>query len=136
MAFLFLWQFLLSGPMEIASAYIGVAQYLDYLSPGMTLPGGGLSAKGGAVVVALGVVTVALLYRRIASIARLTLFLWAGVMVTVSVVPCISMHARPSIFRTIRGGSPWVSFWASGRRPGWGSMIFSAITMSAIWAMR
>jgi len=86
MAFLFLWQFLLSGPMEIASAYIGVAQYLDYLSPGMTLPGGGLSAKGGAVVVVLGVVTVALLYRRISSIARLTLFLWAGVMVTVLVV--------------------------------------------------
>lgn len=86
MGFLFLWQFLLSGPMEIASAYIGVAQYLDYLSPGMTLAGGGLSAKGGAVVVALGVLTVALLYRRITGIARLTLFLWAGVMLTVLVV--------------------------------------------------
>lgn len=86
MGFLFLWQFLISGPMEIASAYIGVAQYLDYLSPGMTLTGGGLSAKGGAVVVALGVLTVALLYRRISGIARLTLFLWAGVMLTVLVV--------------------------------------------------
>ena len=86
MAFLFLWQFLLSGPMEIASAYIGVAQYLDYLTPGMTLPGGALSLKGGAVVVVLGVVTVALLYRRISSIARLTVFLWVGVMLTVLVV--------------------------------------------------
>ena len=86
MGFLFLWQFLLSGPMEIASAYIGVAQYLDYLSPGMTVAGGGLSAKGGAVVVALGGLTVALLYRRIAGIARLTLWLWAGVMLTVLVV--------------------------------------------------
>ena len=86
MGFLFLWQFLLSGPMEIASAYIGVAQYLDYLSPGMTVAGGGLSAKGGALVVALGMLTVALLYRRISGIARLTLWLWAGVMLTVLVV--------------------------------------------------
>ncbi|MCX6858961.1 MAG: APC family permease [Verrucomicrobia bacterium] len=86
MGFLFLWQFLLSGPMEIASAYIGIAQYLDYLSPGMTVAGGGLSVKGGAVVVVLGVVTVGLLYRRITGIARLTLWLWAGVMLTVLVV--------------------------------------------------
>ena len=32
MAFLFLWQFLVSGPME--SGYIGVANYLDYLARG------------------------------------------------------------------------------------------------------
>ena len=83
MAFLFLWQFIVSGPMEIASAYIGVAQYLDYLSPGMTRPEGGLSLKGGAVVVALGIVTVALLYRRITGVAKLTVALWAGVMLTV-----------------------------------------------------
>src|SRR3954470_24494542 len=31
MAFLFIWQFLLSGPLEIASGYIGFAQYVSYL---------------------------------------------------------------------------------------------------------
>src|SRR5262249_24065743 len=36
MAFLFVWQFILSGPLEIASGYIGFAQYLNYLWPGMT----------------------------------------------------------------------------------------------------
>src|SRR6267142_715614 len=30
MAFLFIWQFTLSGPLEIASGYIGFAQYVGY----------------------------------------------------------------------------------------------------------
>ena len=30
MAFLFIWQFILSGPLEIASGYIGFAQYVSY----------------------------------------------------------------------------------------------------------
>lgn len=85
MAFLFLWQFLVSGPMEIASGYIGVANYLDYLWPGMT-QAGALTWKGGAVVIALGLINIALLYRRIAGIARLMIVLWAGVMLTVGIV--------------------------------------------------
>ena len=71
MAFLFVWQFILSGPLEIASGYIGFAQYLNYLWPGMTtdhspiasllnhiIPGitgaQGFSLKGALVVVGLG----------------------------------------------------------------------------------
>src|SRR6059036_1933103 len=30
MAFLFIWQFILSGPLEIASGYIGFIQYIGY----------------------------------------------------------------------------------------------------------
>jgi len=86
MAFLFIWQFIISGPMEIASGYIGVAQYLDYLSPGMTNGSGGLSLKGGLVVVALGLLNIGLLYRRITSIGRITVALWIGVMLTVGIV--------------------------------------------------
>lgn len=85
MAFLFLWQFLISGPMEIASGYIGVANYLDYLSPGM-MASGHLTLKGGLVVVVMGLLNIGLLYRRISSIARLTITLWAGVMLTVGIV--------------------------------------------------
>src|SRR5215211_2346702 len=33
MAFLFVWQFILSGPLEIASGYIGFSQYLGYIWP-------------------------------------------------------------------------------------------------------
>src|SRR5947209_18766862 len=36
MAFLFVWQFILSGPLEIASGYIGFAKYLGYLWTGLT----------------------------------------------------------------------------------------------------
>src|SRR3989441_13068929 len=36
MAFLFIWQFILSGPLEIASGYIGFARYTGYIWPGMT----------------------------------------------------------------------------------------------------
>src|SRR5437868_14799468 len=36
MGFLFVWQFVLSGPLEIASGYIGFAQYAQYLWSGLT----------------------------------------------------------------------------------------------------
>src|SRR5260221_4154968 len=36
MAFLFIWQFILSGPLEIASGYIGFARYTVYVWPGIT----------------------------------------------------------------------------------------------------
>src|SRR5215510_8151460 len=36
MGFLFVWQFVLSGPLEIASGYIGFSQYLGYIWKGMT----------------------------------------------------------------------------------------------------
>lgn len=85
MAFLFIWQFIISGPMEIASGYIGVAQYLDYLWPGM-MNAGLPTLKGGAVVVALGLLNIGLLWRPIASLGKLMVVLWAGVMITVAVV--------------------------------------------------
>src|SRR5882757_5956462 len=36
MGFLFVWQFVLSGPLEIASGYIGFARYLGYIWAGLT----------------------------------------------------------------------------------------------------
>src|SRR4026209_2653257 len=35
MAFLFVWQFILSGPLEIASGYIGFVQYAKYIWSGL-----------------------------------------------------------------------------------------------------
>ena len=86
MAFLFIWQFILSGPLEIASGYIGFANYLNYLAPGMTTENG-LSLKGSAVVVGLGLSCIALLYRRITSIGKITVALWAGsILTTIAVI--------------------------------------------------
>src|SRR5512132_1927016 len=76
MAFLFIWQFILSGPLEIASGYIGFARYVGYIWQGIT-PSGTI-----LVVVVIGLVNIALLYRRITSIGKITVSLWIGTLLT------------------------------------------------------
>jgi amino acid transporter len=75
-AFLFIWQFILSGPLEIASGYIGFSQYLQYVWPDMT--------AGHRIMVAMvvGALNIALLYRQIESIGTLTVSLWIGTLLT------------------------------------------------------
>jgi amino acid transporter len=80
MGFLFVWQFVLSGPLEIASGYIGFAQYAQYLWAGLTRP------WVIALVTVVGLINIALLYRRIHSIAKITISLWAGTLITVFAV--------------------------------------------------
>jgi amino acid transporter len=76
MGFLFVWQFILSGPLEIASGYIGFAKYVGYIWTGLT------PARLLAVAAAVGVVNIVLLYRRITPIAKITVALWVGTIVT------------------------------------------------------
>jgi amino acid transporter len=76
--FLFIWQFVFSGPLEIASGYIGFAQYLSYLRSGM-----GAFQMHLAVLV-VGVLVIALLYRGIQFVGRLTVVLWIGMLATVA----------------------------------------------------
>ena len=59
MGFLFVWQFVLSGPLEIASGYIGFAAYARYIWSGLDRTG------VVALIVFVGLINVALLYRRI-----------------------------------------------------------------------
>jgi amino acid transporter len=80
MAFLFIWQFLLSGPLEIASGYIGFAQYARYLWPAMT------NHQSQWVMAGVGVLVIALLYRRIDTIGKITIALWIGTLLTVGLV--------------------------------------------------
>ena len=75
MSFLFIWQTMFQAPLVIASGAIGFNQYLTYLLP---LNDIGQKAVSGLLVILL----VVLLYRRITSIGKLSLFLWAGVMIT------------------------------------------------------
>jgi amino acid transporter len=80
MGFLFVWQFVFSGPLEIASGYIGFSQYLGYIWKGIT------PRQMMLVVAVIGALNVILLYRRITSIATITLTLWIGTIVTVIAV--------------------------------------------------
>jgi amino acid transporter len=75
MAFLFIWQTMFQAPLVVASGAIGFAQYFTCLVP--------LSGPGEKVVSALLVaLLVTLLYRRITTIGKLSLLLWAGVLCT------------------------------------------------------
>ena len=88
--FLFIWQFILSGPLEIASGYIGFASYAGYIWTGLT-------ARGAlAIAAAVGLLNIALLYRRTGSIAKITLSLWVGTLATVAaVVVTGALHFDP-----------------------------------------
>jgi APA family basic amino acid/polyamine antiporter len=75
--FLFIWQFIFSGPLEIASGYIGFAQYVGYFWRGMGL------TQTRLVSLAVGTLVIVLLYRRIHAVGRLTVVLWVGMLATV-----------------------------------------------------
>jgi amino acid transporter len=102
MAFLFVWQFILSGPLEIASGYIGFSQYLSYIWHGASQRALFL------ICAAVGVVNIVLLYRRITSIAKITVSLWVGTLATTVAViasgllrfdPAIAFDVPPDAFR-------------------------------------
>src|ERR1700676_3030614 len=75
MSFLFVWQTLIQAPLVIASGAIGFSQYATYLHPFTAYQ---QKAISGAVVVLL----VALLYRRITTIGKISVLLWVGVIGT------------------------------------------------------
>jgi amino acid transporter len=92
MGFLFVWQFILSGPLEIASGYIGFAQYASYIWKGLT------RTDVIVLVTIVGLINIALLYRRIQSIVKITISLWAGTLITVvAVIATGAMHFNPHI---------------------------------------
>ena len=79
-AFLFIWQFVLSGPLEIASGYIGLSQYIGYLWPSLS------GFQFALLAAAVGLINLALLYRPIGSLGPLTITLWIGSLLTVAAV--------------------------------------------------
>jgi basic amino acid/polyamine antiporter, APA family len=78
MAWIFVWQFMFSGTLEIATSSIGMAQYTGFLWPGL------LNYRWGVKLLAAGITGIALLalYRKIQDIARLMLVLWVGMLIT------------------------------------------------------
>jgi amino acid transporter len=92
MAFLFIWQFTISGPLEIASGYIGFSKYARYLWPGLT------PETGRYVAMAIGLVNILLVYREITALGKITLTLWVGMLITVaSVLIAGATHFNPAI---------------------------------------
>ena len=104
MAFLFIWQFIFSGPLEIASGYIGFSRYLGYVWP--FGPNGQF-----AVAAVVGLVNIALLYRQITSIGRITVSLWIGTLLTIlAVLVTGATHFDPKIAFDLPSGAFHFSF--------------------------
>lgn len=75
MSFLFVWQTMIQAPLVIASAAIGFASYFSYLVPLTAIESKILS---GCVVILI----VILLYRKTDAIGKISVLLWAGVIIT------------------------------------------------------
>ncbi|HET7214095.1 MAG TPA: amino acid permease, partial [Terriglobia bacterium] len=78
MAWLFAWEFLFFGPLEIASGTVGMTQYMSYLWTGLARHPWEIKlvAASTAIVVMLS------LYRKIHDVAKLMLVLWITMLVT------------------------------------------------------
>jgi len=101
--FLFIWQFLISGPMEIASGYLGGLNYVKYIFPGLEdlairwhIPG------GLAVFAALACIALTpLLCARIRYIGNLGIILCVGTLITMLAVIVAGLaNFHPSLLRT------------------------------------
>ena len=75
MSFLFVWQTMIQAPLVIASAAIGFAAYFSYLLPLTPIESKMMS---GGIVVCI----VALLYRKIEDIGKISVLLWGAVILT------------------------------------------------------
>jgi basic amino acid/polyamine antiporter, APA family len=78
MAWIFVWQFLFSGTLEIATSSIGMAEYTGFLWPQL------LTYRWGLKLLAAAITAVAMLalYCKIQDVARLMLVLWIGMLIT------------------------------------------------------
>jgi amino acid transporter len=99
MAFLFIWQFLISGPLEVGSGLIAMASFSTHISEGFEAfnkswtwsfdlwKDQNLSVGFGPsrlIGLGAGAVILVLLYRRITTLGRLTVLLWVGVLATIA----------------------------------------------------
>jgi APA family basic amino acid/polyamine antiporter len=95
MAFLFIWQFMISGPLELGSGLIAIAQFSTSLSPAFQKLNSDHSIRwviwksqdvaislgpSRVLAFAFGLLIIFLLYRNITSLGKLTITFWLGVM--------------------------------------------------------
>ena len=88
--FLFVWQFLISGTMEIASGYIGAVPYLEYIWPQLstTLESWHIPGGSSTLAAACCLVVTWMLSRRIETVGWVGIVLCTGTLITVATVVC------------------------------------------------
>ncbi|HEY3054866.1 MAG TPA: amino acid permease [Thermoanaerobaculia bacterium] len=116
-SFIFLFQILISSPLSMASGCIGFAQYLERLIPAT-------ARYEQVTAMFIGLVIMVLLLRRIKAIGTFAIFLWIGVMATVTLVIAIGIpHLKASAF----------TFWNAPRVDGRAG--FDGLGMALIFAV-
>jgi len=102
-AFLFIWSFLISGPLEIASGYVGMIHYLTFIWPALT------ETHVRVLAFLTGVVTIILHYNRIRFVGFLTVILWSIMLLTVALTIIVGiLHFNPDYVFNFPDG--WFSF--------------------------
>lgn len=117
--FLFVWQFLFSGPLEVATGALGLAMYTGFLWPALkdvawhvssTLPLLGTmtwevkNSQLFAMVVMVGITVLS--YRRIEVAGRLMVVLWVGMLITVIwVITTALTHFDPTLAFDVPAGA-------------------------------
>jgi methyl-accepting chemotaxis protein/amino acid transporter len=119
-AFCFAWQMLFFAPLVQAVGYTGLASYAAYLFPQLANSPWGLKA----VAVSVGIITVAVLYRGIATISRMAVALGVVVLATLLCLIASSfVHFSPAHALALQSGD---SLW-SGLRAGIGAALIITI---------
>ncbi len=102
-AFLFIWTFLLSGPLEIASGFVGMVQYASFIWPFLNETNIRILAFG------VGILTIILHYNRVKFVGAVTVFLWIVMLITVSITIFVGLthfHVKDAFVFT----NGWFSF--------------------------
>ncbi|MFD7900749.1 APC family permease [Kitasatospora sp. NPDC059747] len=115
MPFLFVWTAMLFIPLIMSTGVQGLVQYLGYLWPDIT------GGQGDLVGVGVVVLVVLLLWRRVENVGRVTVAMWAVMILAVTAVVLAAFtHFHPSLAFTwpahavrLTSGSFWLGF-ASG----------------------
>ena len=115
MPFLFVWTAMIFIPLIMSTGVVGLVSYLQYLWPGMT------SLQGDFVGLGVVLLVVLLLWRKVESIARLSVVMWVVMLIAVVCLIVASythFHASqafdwPAHAIQLTHGSFWIAF-ASG----------------------
>ena len=102
-AFMFIWSFLLSGPLEIASGLVGMMQYVSFALPWLT------ETHIRVLAFSAGIVTIILHYHRITFVGVLTIVLWLIMLSTVAITILVGItHFNAAYAMDVPKG--WFSF--------------------------
>lgn len=106
MPFLFAWTAILFIPLIMSTGVIGLVDYLGYLWPAVVTPAGGPSTLGHVIGIAIVALVVALLYRRIGDVSRITTaFFFVMLVAILAVVVAAYSHFHPSLAFTYPAGT-------------------------------